>query len=345
MSDSFKRYIFLLRNIPMQPAKISAPELQKKLASNSSELEVDIRYIQRDLAKLAAYFPLYSTKDDTDPEKAKQKPYGWSWKKGADRFAFPAVDADTALTMMMAGEHLKHLMPVVCARTLKQHFKEAEEKLDGLQKLSAGRLRSWRKKVAAIPNHLSLEPPNIPNPIIAAVHDALLRDKCLEFTYSGRSSSEKKSYVGHPLGLVYRGAVPYLVAMVNDYEDVRQWSLARMHKAECLERGARRLRGFDLKEYVESGEFGILNPKTPQIKLKLKLEEYAANNLQQTPLSKDQVISQPRDGYVTVLATVNNTQALRSFILGYGSTAEVLQPKSLRQELAADLKKAAALYT
>ena len=345
MSDTTKRYLYLLQNIPIHPAKISAPELQRKLASISVELEVDIRYIQRDLINLSSGFAIFSSKDDPNPEKARQKPYGWSWEEGSDRFSFPGIDVETALTMIMAGEHLKHLLPASSSRLLKVHFKDAEKKLGDMQSSSIGRLRSWRKKVAAIPTTLSLQPPQISNSVTTAVHDALLRDQCLKFTYKKSPNHEKKIHTVNPIGLVYRGPVPYLIATINDHENLLQFSLARMQHAERLDEHAKLLKSFSLSEYVSSGAFGILvDEKKPTLKLKLKIQEGPANTLRQTPLSTDQNISNPRKGFVTVKATVTNIMALRSFILSYGSTAEVLEPKSLRQELATDLKKAAALY-
>jgi hypothetical protein len=50
-------------------------------------------------------------------------------------------------------------------------------------------VRSWRRKVAVVPNQLPFVPPRITNRILKEVTDALYLDKVLALTYEAAEST------------------------------------------------------------------------------------------------------------------------------------------------------------
>lgn len=76
----------------------------------------------------------------------------------------------------------------------------------------------WIKKVKTVPAHLPLLPPLINEQILEEVQTALLFDEQITATYQGVSEKVLELRL-HPLGLVTRGSVVYLVATANDYSD------------------------------------------------------------------------------------------------------------------------------
>ena len=50
------------------------------------------------------------------------------------------------------------------------------------------------------------------------------------------------------------------------------------------------------------------------------------------------------DGWVTLVVDMETEGSARQLVLGYGDQVEVLEPPSLRQEVADTLNRAAALY-
>jgi predicted DNA-binding transcriptional regulator YafY len=61
-------------------------------------------------------------------------------------------------------------------------------------------------------------------------------------------------------------------------------------------------------------------------------------------LSADQVITELDDERVLVRATVENTAALRWWLLGFGEFIEVLAPADLREEFGARAAAMATMY-
>ena len=192
------------------------------------------------------------------------------------------------------------------------------------------KLASWRKKVAIVPPNQPLIPPSYAEEIIEAVHSALLSEQQLEISYASREQGETKSYRAHPLGIVQRGAVTYLVATLSDYTDIRLLAVHRIQSAQGLDKPATTPKNFNLAKYIREGAFGF--GESGEIKLLVRFSTTAGEHLRETPLSLDQQIEADLPDWVRVQATVPNTAQLRWWLLGFGNQVEVLAPVSLREE-------------
>jgi len=147
----------------------------------------------------------------------------------------------------------------------------------------------------------------------------------------------------HPLALVLRGPALYLLATLDDFEDIRQLRVHRFLSAELLADQPRRLpEGFDLDAYIRTGSFEY--PEGDPIPLVALFQRGAARHLQEAPLSADQRIVDEDDWRVRLSATVNDTALLRWWLLGFGAGVEVLEPVALRAEMADTARRMAWRY-
>ena len=317
-NDTQIRQYAMLKLIPQHPRQISARELTERL--NSEGFEVGKRTIERDLISFSATFPLISNE--------RSKPYGWSWSKDAEAFSLPTMSPLQALTLELAHDHLASLLPASLLDTLAPYFKCA----DGV--LSSGEgvkeLARWRKKVAIVPAGQPLIPPDYAEEIIEAVHSALLAEQQIEIIYTSREYSETKTYPAHPLGIVQRGAVAYLVATLYSYTDIRLFAVHRIQSAIVLNEPSHTPEGFNLKHYISQGALGF--EENGQIKLIIRMTLGAAEHLWETPLSLDQLIMPDKAGWVNLQATVADTAQLRWWLKGFGQEVEVLAPAAIREE-------------
>ena len=317
-NDTQLRQWAMLRHIPQHPRQITARDLNERLESEG--FVVTKRTVERDLLSLSEIFPLLSNE--------RSRPYGWSWNKNAEAFALPSMSPLQALTLELAHDHLANLLPANLLATLTPYFKCAEGVLssgDGVKKLA-----SWRKKVAIVPPNQPLIPPNYPEEIIEAVHSALLSEQQLEISYTSREQGETKTYPVHPLGIVQRGAVTYLVATLYDYTDIRLLAVHRIHSAQVLDQPVKTPKKFNLAKYIRLGAFGF--DESGEIKLVVRFTTPAVEHLRETPLSLDQQIEPDQPDWVRLRATVPDTAQLRWWLMGFGDQVEILEPVSLRDE-------------
>ena len=317
-NDTQLRQWAMLRHIPQHPRQVSARELTEKLRSEG--FVISKRTVERDLISSSAIFPLVSNE--------RSIPYGWSWSKDAEAFALPTMSPLQALTLELAHDHLSTLLPASLLKTLAPYFKCAEGVLssgDGVKKLAG-----WRKKVATVPPTQPLIPPNYSEEIIEAVHSALLSERQLEITYIPREHVESKTYLAHPLGIVQRGAVTYLVATLYNYTDILLFAMHRIQAAQVLDQPSKTPEGFDLAQHISQGALGF--EVNGLIKLTVLFTLPAAEHLWETPLSPDQEITPAKSGWVRLKAIVPDTAQLRWWLMGFGEGVEVLEPVTLRNE-------------
>lgn len=328
MADSALRQILMLRHVPREPRKITTRELKSYL-ENQEGTAVTERTIQRDLMALSAHFPL---RCDT-----RVKPFGWSFRKDAD-VSIASMDANTAITLDMVQRFLSGMMPAQALDSLRPQMDAAQKHLKDLR--SRGKQR-WSEKVATLPRGLPLKPASVKPAVLDAVYLALLEERALEIV---RNDPDKPQVI-HPLGLVHRGPVIYLVCGFWDYPDVRQLALHRIQKAIVLEEARRVPAAFEgLDNYLASGEFSYRISDKP-VRLKVRFYERAGEHLKETPLSDDQRITRDDgQGAITLEATVADTHELRWWLQGFGAEVEVLGPTHLRREFIDLARNLAARY-
>ncbi len=315
--DAIYRQWELIRLIPRGPNKIDSTQLVERLAH--AGFEIDRRSVQRDLNQLATHFAL---------EHDDFKPRGWWWRADAPITSLPGMDLQTAFAFRLVDEFLRPLLPALLQSGLQSHLKEARNVLGNA---SGAPLAKWPDLVRVVPRGVAMHAPKIIPAVMKAVYEALLGGRQLEVEYRKRDASEAKTSVFHPVALVFRDNVPYVVGMFAAYENGTHLPLHRITIAKVLT-AARRKPGFKLDEYMESGALGFLLD-AEEVKLRVRFAATAAPTVIETPLAIDQTVKVEPDGHVIVSARVKLTVDLRAWLLGFGATAEVLAPKKLRDEM------------
>jgi len=325
-SSTLLRQWALLNAIPRH-RDITIAELHK--AVRDLGFETTKRTIERDMQELETSFPLKVNR--------RARPYGYRWDPVAKVLDIPGMDPATALSFTLVEKHLERLMPRSALEHLEPHFARAKEVLDK----SKGPLKNWTEKVRVIPRGQRLQEPALQPGVLDTVYRALLEEKQFKVRYRTKQGDEKE-YVVHPLGLVLRDQVAYLVCTLFNYSDVLQLVLHRMLAVELLDDDAVRPEGFSLQSYIEGAHFDY--PEGGLIPLQVLFAPASAAHLSETKLSDDQRIEPAPDGRMRVTATVPDTQQLRWWLLGFGDRVEVVGPPALREEFARIAENLARRY-
>lgn len=318
--DTLFRYMALLRLIPREPSYRSTTTLQQFL--EEAGFKVGARTLQRDLEKLSQHFPIVC--DDS------AKPYRWGFDCDF-RSNLPAMEVPAALTWVLAEQYLKGLLPKVAVDQLQTQFDLARQFLDGHKNNG---FSHWTKQVMAIPPGKALMPAAVEASIWQGVTDAILMGRAIEVCYLSKQKGSLHEYVLHPLGLVIRHNVTYLLALVNDYDDVRQFVLHRIQTLAVLDEVVyRSLPDFSVEHYVASGAFGLPLDSKP-IELQARVTKEVAWMLSETPVSEVQSLSEPdENGWCVLKAQVPNDQQTQWWLQSFGANIEVLAPQIWRDAI------------
>ncbi|MDP4027864.1 MAG: WYL domain-containing protein [Gallionella sp.] len=328
--DTLLRQWQMLRMIPRFPLKITAGDLHQKL--RAEQFDVTKRTVERDLLSLSEMFPLVSDERD--------RPFGWSWSKDAHIFSLPGLSHTEALTLAMVEQHLNTLLPSSTLQQLQPYFDAAKHHLKSIPQ--SERTRSCLNKVRTVPPSQPLLPPNIKPVVQQTVYEALLADHQLDIKYLKRGQKIAVEYRIHPIAVVQRGHITYLYCRISDHEDLRTLAVHRIQSATMLDEKTDVPSGFSIDEAINSGKFGFFT--SGLITLEAIFYNGVGDHLFETPLSREQTLTELENGAVKLVATVPNTLQLGWWILGLGDGIEVIQPTTLRDQIASTIDKMQARY-
>ncbi|MFZ3139552.1 helix-turn-helix transcriptional regulator [Polaromonas sp.] len=282
-----------------------ASEIAEKLTEKG--YAVSVRTVQRDLKELSEIFPI-----ELNDHNARD--YGWRWRKGAN-LAIPGMSVSEALAMRLVQTHLKPLLPASMLNGLQGVFSLAQSKLDNVDPHNKHHAQNWLGKVHVVPPAQPMLPPKVNEAVQAAVYQAVLEDRPVGASYRSLHSKQTRALVLHPLGLIMRGAVTYLVASAWDYAEARLYALHRFSQVEVLDTAIKPPEGFSLEAAMAAGlaEFAS---QGESIQLQLRCTKWVAGYLAETPLAADQKMEPAADGRVQLTATVNDTWQLHWWLLG-----------------------------
>lgn len=287
------------------------------------------RQVERDLKQLSDLMPI---------ECKEGKPLGWRWRNGAHR-QIGSMSLPEALSWQLIADTVTALLPKSLLVGLRPHFEEATIKLAALS--DSHNSANYREKVRVIPPTLPVQTPIIIPEVLDNIQDALLKGLQIDVRYKRFGAVKARHMLLHPLGLVLRGAITYLVATADNYENVLLFALHRFEAAEGLAVKAHTPEGFKLDDYINKGIVQFGNGEL--IELNAYINKELALYLQETPLSRNQRIVADDNKYL-LSATILDSWQLHWWILSQGAGIEILKPNALRDYIWSTHKQAAKQY-
>lgn len=319
----------LLKLLPSRGPGITVRDLVGRLTRDG--FVVHKRTIERDLTTLSTLFSIVCNDKGT--------PYGWHWMpgEGAD---LPSITIADAVSLQIIEGLVRPLLPSAILESIEPRLRQARASLEALAE--SNRHARWIDKVRHVPPAMPLLPPHVDANVLGALHEALLQEKQVDVVYQRPGATAKPSELRlHPLGLVQRGPVGYLVATAFDYADVRLYAVHRFQSAVLTDEAVHLPDRFSLDDYIAEGGLHFGNGES--IKLDAWISERLADRLAETPLAADQKLT-PKADRVRLKATVIDSWQFTWWLLSQGPALEVLKPASLRTRIAEQLHSAAALY-
>ena len=317
----------------MGPTYLEIKHVHQKLIEKG--YDVSRKSVERDLKRLPDLFPQHVFVND------RSRPYGYKSPQGARKIS--GMSPDQAICMQLAFEYLYPLLPNRTLEPIAPYLKEAEAVLE----MSASKsMQNWKNKVLTHNEGFNLEPAKIKEGILPSIHESLFRGVQIKAKYTSVSRNKPKEYILHPVGLVYRGRISYLICSFDEHrDDFSYLALHRFEDVEILNESSVH-KDKNVKDVAEI--VGFVDSKE-KIKVKLKFSKSAAGHapgghLKETPISKNQKITETDDGFMIVEDTISDLKEFKWWIRAFGDSVEVLEPKSLRDEFAKMSKRMRSLY-
>jgi predicted DNA-binding transcriptional regulator YafY len=145
-----------------------------------------------------------------------------------------------------------------------------------------------------------------------------------------------------PWGIFFAKRSWYLVARKRSTGDLRQYKLARFRRMDLTDRTFEVDKGWTIERYAADMWESMKDGAGRRHTVRIEIAEPMAEVVSETQWHPSQVIERRRDGSMVLTATISGLDEVRSWVLGMGAGARVLEPKELRDQVDAEIRKMAA---
>ncbi len=161
--------------------------------------------------------------------------------------------------------------------------------------------------------------------------------------YQSAQATEPVSYDIYPLGLVYHRGSLYLVGVAPRHEGrIRHWKVNRIEAVNVENLQFQRPEGFDLREHLGIS-FGIFDGHG-NVTVKVRFAPAVARYVTEGRWHAGQKLTRQRNGGLLAEFRLSGTEEIKSWLLGFGRHAVVLEPDELKKEILAELDAIRSAY-
>ena len=146
-----------------------------------------------------------------------------------------------------------------------------------------------------------------------------------------------------PYGLIYHRGALYLIALAAGDDKVKHYKLDRIEAAEVTPSPSVRPEGFDLAAHLAS-TLGVYQSDGEVVTVRVRFDRAAARYVQESQWHASQRLTAAGDGGLVAEFRLSSTEEVKRWVLGFGAKAVVLEPESLRLEIAEELRSLLAAY-
>jgi len=179
--------------------------------------------------------------------------------------------------------------------------------------------------------------------IIDTLANAILLERVCSTRYHSFSGRQEKDFRIHPFHFFEYSGGLYLFARAEGHRVIRMFAVERFRTVEMTEEGYEYPKDFDPIRRLES-TFTIFDQEAPTT-FRIRFVEDQAKYITERMWAKGQKIEKQSDGSIILTMTTMGRWDVARWVFGYGTNAELLEPKDLREEMAESLRISAEQYS
>jgi predicted DNA-binding transcriptional regulator YafY len=176
---------------------------------------------------------------------------------------------------------------------------------------------------------------------IRVLNESVLARRTVRMRYRTGRTGQTSTRDLDPYRVWYRSGGLYVVGLDHRSGEIRTFAVDRIGALEPTGGRFRVREGFDFDAYI-GGSFGVV--AEPALRVRIRFEGPTANYVEERSWHPSQELARDSRGRLELAMEVGGSTELRAWILSFGAGAEVLEPESLRAEVARDLEAALARY-
>lgn len=181
----------------------------------------------------------------------------------------------------------------------------------------------------------------------ALIVDALMlgieERRYTSLTYQSQRTTEPYTRDVYPHALAYHKGTLYLVAWAPERNGFRNYKVDRITDALTLDLRFTRDLNFDIQKYL-ANTFGIYQGTGEPQQVRVRFTASVARYVEEKHWHNTQTLHRQRDGSLIAEFQLSDFHELINWILSFGREAEILEPQSLRAEIASTISAMSEIY-
>ncbi|MFC1833568.1 helix-turn-helix transcriptional regulator [Thermodesulfobacteriota bacterium] len=177
--------------------------------------------------------------------------------------------------------------------------------------------------------------------IISEISDAIAKRRQVEIQYKAASTGKETTRRVDPYQVWAMNGSFYLIGLCRLRNSIRTFSMDRIQGLTVLDEPFHLPKDFSLEEYLQTA-FRVMRGD-PMV-VKVWFAPGSARVVQERIWHPTQEIREQEDGSLVITLEVPISYEVVSWILGFGSAAEVIQPVSLKKRLLEELEASVKPY-
>ncbi|HZG16413.1 MAG TPA: YafY family protein [Candidatus Bathyarchaeia archaeon] len=293
----------------------------------ATQLEVSVRTMHRDLETLSASgFPIYAERGKHGGWRLLEQYQTKLTLLGMDELPALFLPIPLPLLRDLGMEKDVQLARLKLLETLPEKQRSNAESLHQRIYIDTGNWHAKEEDLSCLP----------------MLQTAIWEDRRVKIHYA-RADREQRERIVSPLGLVAKGSVWYLVAMVDN--DIRTYRVNRITDTQLLDEHFERPASFHLREYWEESSRQFVE-RLPRYHVVVRVRESIINQLSYAGRYPLITLVQEKDenGWLTLSMQFQIEHEACAFLMGFGGSIEVLEPLDLRQRISRLAEELLLLY-
>jgi predicted DNA-binding transcriptional regulator YafY len=177
--------------------------------------------------------------------------------------------------------------------------------------------------------------------VIQSISEATAKRKRVEIRYAAVSSGRETVRKVDPYQVWVMNGSLYLIGLCHIRNEIRTFAMDRIRSFEVLDEPFHFPKDFDLNEYLQTA-FHVMRGKPERARV--RFSPGVAHIVRERLWHPTQEMRELEDGALELSLEVPINYEIISWVLGFGSAAEVIEPDSLRTHILDELRAATVRY-
>jgi predicted DNA-binding transcriptional regulator YafY len=174
------------------------------------------------------------------------------------------------------------------------------------------------------------------------LYKAMEQSRRVKISYLSASKGELTERTVDPYHLFNREGDWYLVGFDRLREEIRTFHLDRIQTLEVLPTSFKIPSDFNVEDWIRTGFNAVQGKSVDEIVI--LFDAYQARWIRERQIHQTQILEERPDGALLLTFQTSGIEAVKRWVMQYGSHAEVLKPAALRDELNEEVKKVLMKY-